>query len=152
MAQTETPVFPRRAYVAGGLSAILAAGALSLSMLGGLSSVAADTFQFSRGVAFAAGEEGRLKGIFAQALPDERVHVTILAHSGSAGDEAANLALSEDRAALAAQMAIDLGIPADRITAQGVGGASPLQKQDGEAERTYQSRLARVDVSLQMRR
>jgi len=128
MTKTETPVFPGRAYMAAGLSALLAAGAVSLAMLGGMSSVTADTFQFSRGVTFAAGEETRLKGIFAQALPDERVHVTILAHTGSAGEEAANLALSAERAALAQQFALELGIPADRITAQGVGGASPLQK------------------------
>lgn len=150
--QQNTPLLPRRAFVAGGLSAVLAGAGVGLALLGGVSQVEASDFQFSRGVTLANGEEERLRGILARALPDERVHVTIVGHSGDVGDAAANLSLSEERAALAQSLALGLGIAADRITARGVGGASPLAQEDGESDRAYQARLARVEVSLQVRR
>lgn len=150
--QRETPLIPRRTFVAAGLSAVLAGTAVSLGVIGGVSGVEASAFQFSRGVSLATGEEARLRGMLARALPDERVHVTILGHTGEAGDATANLALSEERAALVQSIAQAVGITPDRITARGVGGASPLPKEDGESDRAYQSRLARVEVSLQMRK
>ncbi|MEL7098837.1 MAG: OmpA family protein [Pseudomonadota bacterium] len=88
----------------------------------------------------------------AGALSDDRIFVTIVGHTGSAGDAAANLSLSEARAALAADMAEALGIAPERITARGVGGGAPLDKQTNENARAYQSRLARIDVTLQLRR
>ncbi len=146
------PVIPRRAFVAAALSALAAGGAVTLGMLGGLSSVQSDVFQFSRGTSFVTGEEARLRGLLAEALPDERVHVTIVGHTGDAGDASANLALSEERAARAVSIAQSLGIPGDRITATGVGGDAPLAQANGESDRAFQSRLARVEISLQVRR
>ncbi|MEM8803590.1 MAG: OmpA family protein [Pseudomonadota bacterium] len=134
------------------MSAVLAGSAVALGILGGASQVQTGSFQFSRGLSFANGDEARLRGLLAGAVADERIHVTIVGHTGSAGDDAANLELSEERADLAQTMAVTLGIPASRITARGVGGAAPLAKEDGESDRAYQSRLARVEVSLQMRR
>lgn len=152
MNQREAPLIPRRAFFAAGLSAVMAGSAVSLAVLGGMSDVEASSFQFSRGTSLAAGEEARLQGLLAQALPDERIHVTVLGHSGDAGDAAANLALSEERALLVHSAAKAMGIGNDRITARGVGGATPLPKVDGESDRAYQSRLARVEVSLQLRK
>ncbi|MDA9207834.1 OmpA family protein [Octadecabacter sp.] len=123
-----------------------------LSLWGGLSQINGDLFQFSRGSSFAASEENRLRGLLSQALPDERIHITIVAHTGNSGDASANLALSEDRAELVYTIATNLGIDAYRITARGVGGSAPLPKSEGESDRAYQSRLARVEVSLQMRK
>lgn len=150
--QHDMPLFPRRAFLAAGLSAVLAGSGVALALFGGVSEVDADAFQFSRGVSLANGEEARLRGFLAAALPDERVHVTIVGHTGDAGDAAANLELSEERAAVALAMAQDMGFPPDRITSSGVGGASPLSKESGESDRAFQSRLARVEVSLQVRR
>ncbi len=152
MKEHEHPFLPRRAFFAAGLSAILAGSATTLAVIGGLSETEGGMFQFSRGVSLTSGAEVRLRGLLARALPDERVHVTIIGHTGDAGDASANLSLSEERAALALAMAEELGIARDRITSRGVGGASPLPREDGESERAYQSRLARVEVSLQMRR
>lgn len=152
MNQRETPFIPRRAFVAAGLSAVLAGSTVSLAVLGGMSRVEASAFQFSRGTSLATGEEARLRGLLAKALPDARVHVTILGHTGDAGDATANLALSEERAALVQAIAEAAGIGPDRMTAQGVGGAAPLPQENGESDRAYQSRLARVEVSLQMRK
>lgn len=150
--RSEKAFLPRRAFVAAGLSAILAGTATSLAILGGLTETDGDSFQFSRGLSLANGEEDRLRGFLASALADERLHVTILGHTGDAGDAAANLSLSEARAELARAMAADLGFAPGRVTSRGVGGAAPLSKEDGESDRAHQSRLARVEVSLQMRR
>lgn len=152
MDHRDTPALPRRVFVAAGMSAVLAGSAIALSVLGGMSDVEASSFQFSRGVSLSAGEEARLRGLLAEALPDERVHVTIVGHTGDSGDVAANLALSEERAALVQAMALAAGIGTDRMTFQGVGGSAPLPKENGESERSYQSRLARVEVTLQLRR
>ena len=148
----QQPTLPRRAFLTAGLSAVLAGGLVGLGVIGGLSAVEADTFQFSRGLSFANVDEARLRGLLSRALPDERIHITILGHTGDAGDASANLSLSEERASLVEEMALDLGIARDRITSRGVGGASPLPKTDGESDRAHQARLARVEVALQMRR
>ncbi len=148
----KSPVFPRRAFLAAGLSALFAGGAVGLAILGGQSAIAAEEFQFSRGLTFANGDRDRLLAMLAQALRDDRIHVTILGHTGTTGDADANVKLSEDRAELVAGMAQSLGVTSGRVTARGVGGADPLAKLDDESERAFQSRLARVEVSLQMRK
>ncbi|MEO0484506.1 MAG: OmpA family protein [Pseudomonadota bacterium] len=143
---------PRRVFLAAGLSALVAGSASVLAVLGGFTAVASDSFRFSRGTALASGEEARLRGVLALALPDTRIHVTILGHTGDAGDAAANQALSEDRAAYVAAIAEEMGIEPDRITATGIGGGAPLSQDSGETDRAHQARLARVEVTLQQRR
>lgn len=145
-------LFPRRTLLAAGLSALVAGGAVGLAAIGNLSAVDQASFLFSRGTALANGSETQLRGFLAQALEDDRIVVVILGHSSNVGDETANLALSEERAVLAQEIATELGIARDRITATGVGGGAPLPKDTGESDRAYQSRLARVEVSLQRRR
>ena len=145
-------VLPRRTFVAGGLSAIVAGGAVLLGVLGFATQPRTASFRFARSTSLAAGEDARLRGFLSQALPDDRVQVVIVGHTGDAGDADANLALSAERANVAATMAQMLGIPSDRISVAGVGGASPLPKLDGESDRAHQSRLARVEISLQVRR
>ncbi|MEM9968035.1 MAG: OmpA family protein [Pseudomonadota bacterium] len=146
------PAFPRRAFLAAGLSGLLSAGAVALAFWGGVTDVDEAQFQFSRGTTFTAAEETRLKAFLARALPDERVHVTIIAHSGTSGEPEANLTLSNARATRVSELAQQqIGIDADRITALGVGGAAPLARAQEESDRAYQARLARVVVSLQVR-
>ncbi|MFQ6550128.1 OmpA family protein [Aestuariibius sp. 2305UL40-4] len=145
-------VFPRRTFVAGGLSALVAGGAVTLGTLGYATRPQTESFRFARSTTLAAGEDARLRGFLAQALPDDRMQVVIIGHTGDAGNADANLALSAERADVAAAMARALGILPNRITVTGVGGASPLPKLEGERARAHQSRLARVEVSLQMRR
>ena len=150
--QEVRPVFPRRAFVAAGLSALVAGGGVLLAGVGAITAPRTETFRFSRGTTFASGEGERLRGHLAGALADDRVHMTILGHSGDRGDAAANRALSEARAEAAATVAREMGLPAARITASGVGGSDPVPRRDGESDRAYQARLARVEVSLQVRR
>lgn len=146
------PILPRRAFVAAGLSAVLAGSAVSLGIVGGLSETERGVFQFSRGVSFANGSETQLNGLLSRALADERIHITVIGHSGTVGDPQANQKLSDERVDVVVAMIGKMGISPDRMTAQGVGGASALPKNEGESERAYQARLARVEVSLQMRR
>jgi len=149
---SRSPVFSRRAFIAAALSALCAGGAVGLGVMGGVSQPQGQSFQFSRGLSLVDGEDARIREFLAAALIDDRVHVTVLGHTGEAGDADANLALSEERAGLVADIALDLGVPIDRITARGLGGAASLSKVDGESERAFQTRLARVEVSLQVRK
>lgn len=150
--ETSSPVLPRRTFVVAGFSAVTAASFVSLGILGGFSRVQQGVFQFTRGLSFAAGQEARLRGLLSEALLDDRIHVTILGHTSDAGNVAANLQLSEERAALVREMAEDMGIDPDRITSNGIGSSAPLDRVDGESDRAFQLRLARVEVALQMRR
>ncbi|MEM6477775.1 MAG: OmpA family protein [Pseudomonadota bacterium] len=150
--ESSGPIFPRRVFVAAALSAACAGGAAGLAGLGVLSAPQSAEFQFSRGTSFASGEEARLRALLAEALADERLNVTIIGHTGDAGDPQANLALSDERAALALEIAQSMGISAAQLSAQGVGGGAPLARLEGESERAHQIRLARVTVALQLRR
>ncbi|MEM1233483.1 MAG: OmpA family protein [Pseudomonadota bacterium] len=143
---------PRRAFVAAGLSALCAGGAVALAMLGAVDAPDTQTFQFSRGATLQPGEEERLNALLAAASLDDRIHVTIIGHSGTAGDGNANEELSLQRANVVVDAAAALGVGRGRLTAIGLGGAQPLAQEDGEGDRAYQARLARVDVSLQVRR
>lgn len=148
----KAPILPRRAFGAALLSAVVAGGAVGLAYFGGLSRPDVQDFKFTRSTTFATGEEARLRGFISQALVDDRIDLVIIGHTGDVGDVAANQALSDARAQIAQGMAQDLGIPASRINAVGVGGSAPLPKQDGESARAHQARLARVTVALQQRR
>lgn len=149
--KSEGARLPRRAFLAAGLSAITVAGLVVLVLLGGLTAPNTETFQYARASTFATGEEQRFRGFVARALQDNRVAVVIVGHTGSSGDETANLDLSIQRAEAAREIALSLGVPADRITLAGVGGGSPLPRLANEGARAYQARLARVDVTLQVR-
>ncbi|MEM1274167.1 MAG: OmpA family protein [Pseudomonadota bacterium] len=147
-----TPGPPRRLFLAAGLAAVAAGGAAALGILGQVSAPGTDSFRFARGTSLATGEEDRLRGFLQRAAQDDRIVVIITGHSGTSGDAAANLALSEDRAAIAAELAADMGVAASQIRAAGAGGGAPLTQQGDESDRAWQARLARVDVTLQVRR
>ncbi|MEM8578329.1 MAG: OmpA family protein [Pseudomonadota bacterium] len=138
--------------VAAGLSALVAGGAVALAGLGAVTAPRSADFTFVRGTAFGAGEAARLRAFLRPALLDERTSVTFIGHTGTAGDAAANQTLSEARAEAGAALAREMGLQAGRITALGLGGADPLPKAEGETARAFQSRLARLTVSLQVRR
>ena len=146
-----TPKPPRRLFLAAGLAALAAGGAVALGMLGQVTAPASESFRFARGTSFATGEEERLRAYLAQAAVDDRITVVILAHSGSTGDAAANLALSEERASVTEDLVFGLGIDPARVRTSAMGGAAPLPQESGESDRAWQARLARVDIALQVR-
>ncbi|MEL6208706.1 MAG: OmpA family protein [Pseudomonadota bacterium] len=143
---------PRRLFLASALAALTAGGVAALVALGAVDQPRTETFQFARGTSFANGEEARLRALLAEAATDARIAVTVIGHSGTQGDNAANVALSEARAVLVAEMADAMGIDDTRLNATGIGGASPLPKPDGTSDRAFEASLARVDVTLQVRR
>ncbi len=143
---------PRRIFLAGLAAALAAGSATALATLGGLTGTTTDTFRFSRGTSLASGEDARLRGFLGAALEDERISVTIIGHSGTQGDAAANLTLSTQRAEAIAAIAREMGLPGGRVTVSGVGGGDPLPREDGQSDRAFESALARADVTLQVRR
>ena len=150
--QAERPGLPRRVFLAAGLSAVTAAAGGGLYMLGAAMAPAGAVFQFTRGTGFAEGEELRLRGFLAEAAKDTRTIVVITGHTGDQGDAEANLALSTDRAERAATIAREIGVGEDQLRVSGVGGAAPLGREDGMSDRAYQALLARVEITLQVRR
>jgi len=146
------PKPPRRLFLASIVAAIAAGGATALATFGAVTAPETETFQFARGTSFATGEADRLDGYLTAAMQDDRIAVVIVGHSGTQGDATANQALSVSRAEIAAEKAVALGIPRDRITARGVGGGAPLAKDPAQSDRAYEAQLARVDVTLQVRR
>lgn len=133
-------------------SALVAGGSVYLATVGELIAPKTASFRFSRGVNFAAGEEQRLRAYLLEALRDDRVNVVIVGHSGTSGDAAANEQLSAARATFAAEIATEIGIDPGRVDFLGVGGRAPFVRPEGTAERTWQAELARVEVTLQVRR
>ncbi|MEM1429939.1 MAG: OmpA family protein [Pseudomonadota bacterium] len=143
---------PRRLFLAGLLAAATAGAASGLAIFGGLTGTVTQTFRFSRGTALGTGEDARLRGFLAAAAQDARLAVIVVGHTGTQGEAAANLALSEARAAAVAEIARDMGIAPPRIQAMGVGGGAPAPRETGQSERAHEAALARADVTLQVRR
>lgn len=143
---------PRRMFLASVLSALVAGGAAALVSFGMITAPETDSFGFSRSTNLSIGEEARLRSFLIPAVQDERVAVIAVGHTGTRGDPAANRELSENRAAVVERLARALGIDETRIRIAGVGGSSPLPRPEGQSDRSYEGSLARVEVTLQVRR
>lgn len=146
------PPLPRRALFAVLTAAVTATILAGLGAVGSITVPEADNFRFSSGARFANGEEARLRGHLAKAAKDDRITLIITGHTGTQGDEQANIALSEERAQAAVALAEAMGVDPANIRAGGAGGGAPLPRPDGLSERAHQAALARVDVTLQVRR
>ncbi|MEM8916966.1 MAG: OmpA family protein [Pseudomonadota bacterium] len=144
-------LLPRRTALAVFLSGITAALGAGLIWMGLLGAPHTETFQFVRGTTFADGEADRLKGFLAPAAQDSRLAIVILGHTGQDGDPDANLALSEARAEAAVSIATSLGIPSDRVSSSGLAGSAPINRANDQSDRAFQTSLARVEVTLQVR-
>lgn len=102
------------------------------------------------GTAFASGSDrlspaaaGSLRALAAE-VGSRRVRIE--AHTDSQGGDAANLALSQKRAAAVRQVLDSAGVPAARITAVGKGETDPVTD-NGTAEGRARNR--RVEISLE---
>ncbi len=77
--------------------------------------------------------------------------ILIEGHTGTRGDTADNLQLSQDRSeAVARYLMVTYDVKQNRLHAVGYGGSKPLKKNFDESDRSHQGRLARVVVKLMM--
>lgn len=135
-----------------GVALLVAAGVawLAFTGQGELNRPQRLTLAFERGTLLPGAEQARLRVVQAAMRENPAYGAVIKGHSGTLGDPAANLALSEQRASAVARALADLGIDPERLTAIGVGGEEPLPRRDGEGDLSYQKRLGRADVLLRV--
>lgn len=152
IADDTSPRLPRRLVLAALGGSVLAGGSVVLATLGQATAPATQSFRFARGTALATGEDDRLRAYLLEAVQDVRIDVVIVGHSGTSGDPNANRDLSVARANAARSVAVDMGVDAARIMSTGLGGAAPFAQPQDINDRAWQSQLARVDVTLQIRR
>ena len=141
---------PGRVYFGALVVGVAIAGLVALGVLGADEAPKTTDFRFTRGLELAPGEDARLRGALTAlaAQPDRLVRIT--GHTGQQGDAAANLDLSNERAAFVASIAQAMGLPSDRIlSVAGVGGGDPLPKPNGTTEREWERSLSRVTVTDQ---
>ena len=81
-----------------------------------------------------------LRRIAEQALKNN-LRLNVLGYTDNAGDPAYNLDLSKRRAEAARQALVKLGIPADRIKADGFGEAKPVVPNDSDEHRAQNRRV-----------
>lgn len=147
-----SPGIPRRMVLAGLAASAFAGGSVFLATLGQVTSPQTQSFRFARGAVLASDQQDQLRSFLLPAVRDARFHVVAIGHTGTTGDTDANQNLSVLRAEVARDIAIDLGIDPDRIAVSGLGGAAPFAQPDDLNDRAWQAQLARVEVTLQVRR
>lgn len=145
----DVKTIPRRVFIGGTLAAATAGSVGAVVTVGQHRKNIHEDFQFSRGTVFQNGEQERLRGFLISSVDYPRHKIQFIGHSGTEGDEDANIELSESRAQAALSIYDELQMdPARVIKTIGVGGALPLKRIPDISDRTYQSMLARVTVSL----
>jgi len=143
---------PFRAYAGALLGAVVIAAAVGFAHIGAIEAPQDQDFRFTRGTTFAPGEDTALRGYLADIAMDDRIVLRITGHTGTRGDDTANVNLSNGRAAAAQKIALDLGISPSRILwVGGVGGAAPLPRDPDISEREWESDLSRVTIESVVR-
>lgn len=103
---------------------------------------------FARGAEQGPGAAAVIEAVAAEAAERSDAIVVVTGHTGTRGDEGANLALSEGRAVAVRNALVAAGVPAERIVVIGVGSDAPLPRGEDETDRAYQLRLGRADILL----
>ncbi|SEP04429.1 OmpA family protein [Aquisalimonas asiatica] len=135
----------------------LALVVVTLALVAGLTFLGRDhqtrvfTVDFRQGHTLSDDSDVAIARIATLMSRQPRYQAVVVGHSGTRGDDSANLELSRERAAVVSRQLIDDGIDEDRIDVHGLGGDDPLPRGDDEGERRYQQRLARVEVELNYR-
>lgn len=89
----------------------------------------------------------KIKDMLTRNYPNYRVCVR--GHTGSGGDEEANIKLSLERAQVVVQrLTVVLGVDPDRLHAEGYGSKQKPPRKPGESGRVYNHRLSRVEFVL----
>lgn len=127
---------------------LIAAG---LGFVGRDQQTRAFTIDFQQGRTLADESDVVIARIATLMSRQPRYAALVVGHSGTRGDSSANLELSRERAEIVGRQLGDEGIDGDRIDIHAVGGGEPLTRRDDEDERSYQQRLARVEIELAYR-
>lgn len=106
------------------------------------------TIPFERGVSLDQDTKSLIAQAFKESVSRPEASIVVSGHSGSRGDTQANLNLSKQRAEVIEQRLADQGLDPDRIEVVGLGGSELLARKENESERSYQRRLARVDILI----
>lgn len=137
-------------YLVGGFVASVAVFiAITMDFIGKANTHQPIVLQYSRSTNLSSGEQERLDAFIGQTIGEERILFHVLGHTGERGDVAANLDLSKKRAAHVADLLQKAGVSDDRISfVDGVGAADPLPALSDETESARQRRMARVVVTV----
>ncbi len=103
---------------------------------------------FERGVSRDPDTQSLIAQAFKESVSRPEASIVVSGHSGSRGDTQANLNLSRQRAETIEQQLTDQGLAPERIEVVGLGGTELLPRNEGENDRSYQRRLARVDILI----
>lgn len=103
---------------------------------------------FVRGTTLTESAAGTLDAVAALKREHPSAIISLTGHTGTAGEPALNLSLSQERAAQVRDQLIERGVPGEAISADGKGGTDPLPQTADESERAWQARLARVDIQI----
>lgn len=105
--------------------------------------------EFETGSAnLAGGDFDSLQAIAAYLIATPDARIALVGHTDNVGSLEANVALSERRAlAVKAQLVDDLGVPAARIDAQGVGYLAPIASNKTDSGRNANRRVEAVLLS-----
>lgn len=106
------------------------------------------TVPFERGISLDQDTEPLIAQAYKESISRPDASIVISGHSGSRGDTQANLTLSKQRAETIEQRLTDQGLNPDRIEVVGLGRSELLPRNENESERSYQRRLARVDILI----
>ena len=116
----------------------------------------ADTVRIEVAQPYASPEDGTFDPAFASlaetattvlaALPEASLVIT--GHTDAVSTEATDRALSVARARLVVEHLVDRGVPADRLTAEGVGRAQPVASDDTPAGRAANRRITAAFVGI----
>ena len=106
------------------------------------------TVPFERGVSLDQDTASLIARAFKEGVSRPEASIVVSGHSGSRGDKQANLNLSRQRAEVIEQRLADQGLDPDRIEVVGLGGSELLARREDEGDRSYQRRLARVEILI----
>lgn len=106
------------------------------------------TVPFERGVSLDPNTKPLIAQAFKESASRPDASIVVSGHSGSRGDKQANLNLSRQRAEVIEQQLTDQGLAPERIDIVGLGGTELLPRNEGENDRSYQRRLARVEILI----
>ena len=142
-----------RYFAGSSLTAFAIAAAIYLDIIGSTEKPEPLVVNFSRSTTLSNGERERLIVFSNKYSTEERLMFNVLGHTGERGDTEANLALSQQRAEVVAQLLESAGVENKRIlSVEGVGSADPLPANPDLSDSALQRSMSRVVITPVVRK